>query len=99
MKLREEMVKVILRYPDPGVTDRNLDPGFHLARPDSHPTTVRGELDRVGDKVEQHLLQLAGVCGHAYPRIRLGVQGDRLAPSQRFDRCPYVFDHLRRFDL
>src|SRR5262245_63828670 len=57
-ELLEDGCLILRRDPDPGVTDSDRDhvPGHRGGEAD--PTAVRGELDRVGEQVQQDLLHL-----------------------------------------
>jgi hypothetical protein len=60
--------------PDAVVIDGELPGIAALLRADMHPRRVRAaELERVGQQVAEHLLELAGVALHH----RQGIVGDR----------------------
>src|ERR1700674_2057516 len=64
LEFLEQAAEVRLGDPDSGVGDRDLDGLVMALRGDRDGSAVGRELDRVGDKVEQHLPQLARIRLH-----------------------------------
>ena len=107
----EDLFQVRLGDADPGIGDRDLDGVLRAHGIDRHGPVFGCELDRVGDEVQQHLLQLAAVGQHLAGAIDLGQQRDVLLRDQRLDRLADLVDsfcdrheaeaqlHLTGFDL
>src|SRR4029079_14257796 len=67
-ELLEQTVQLVGRYPDPRVPDCHRDLGRRRrarpAREFDRDLTLMGELDRVADQIEQHLLDAPGIADH-----------------------------------
>ena len=70
------------------VSDRDLDPVPEPARADRHAASLRSELDRVRDEVQDHLPQLACIDDKLQSTFRLGFDHDPLFLGQWIDGRP-----------
>ena len=93
MELAKQSLQVRLRDSDTRVTHRDLDPSIDRAAANGH-STARGELDRVGHKVEQHLLQLHGVGDEVATRFQQAVEDKALGARQRIGGRDNVADDV-----
>ena len=75
-KFLEDLYLVLGRDPDPGVTDRNLHRAISLPGANFDPSSLRGELHRVGKKVKQDLFDLALVTDEiAKTLVNCNIEG------------------------
>src|ERR1700693_1669617 len=111
LELREQPVKVWRRDAYPGIGNCTLDPRFDLTSPDRYASAGRGEFDRVGHEIEQHLLQLYRVSAQVQACAWVALERNILGPGQWLHRRYDVLDtggelhllsmkfHLAGFDL
>src|SRR3990170_3602862 len=79
-ELLEHRRLVLCRDPDAGIGDRHRHRPAVQRRAHGDLASLRSELDRVGQKVEQHLLDLA-LVGHDLtdPRVHVDLEPDAVA--------------------
>ena len=98
MELCEKPAQLIVRNPDAGVGHSHLDMHFDTSRLNVDPTPARRELDGVGDKIQQHLLDFGRVRDERDRGFHIGCQLYRLMPSQRLNGSPDIVDERPEVD-
>src|SRR5205807_4594202 len=86
LELVEDPSLVALGDANACVGDRDLDGVLEPLAIDAHRPAGGGELDRIRNEVEQHLLELARVGLDVADAIAAGFELDLLLGSQRLDR-------------
>ena len=100
MKLAEDLLQVGFGDADAGVGDGDLHGFLDASRRDAHRATLRRELDRVGDEIEQHLLELARVGEELARAVDVGLELDVLLGHERLHGFDDLVDDLGdRYDL
>src|SRR2546422_4757045 len=100
MKLAEDLLQVGFGDADPGVGDGDLHGFLNAGRREAHRATLRRELDRVGDEIEQHLLELARVGEELARAVDVGLELDVLLGHERLHGFDDLVDDLGdRYDL
>src|SRR5262245_10369095 len=95
-KFLEDLCLVLRRDPDPGVTDRNLHRTISLPGVNSDPSSLRGELNRVGKKVEKDLFDLPLVTDEI-PKtlVNCNIEIDAMLCGTLAHKCACVVDSQR----
>jgi hypothetical protein len=76
------------------VGHRHLRPFAHPASAHLHPPPVRGELDRIGEQVEDHLLHLALVGFHF---VQIGICVDATLDAVTCGSLPHHRDAILEY--
>ena len=84
---------------DPGVGDRDLDSVDEPHGGDAHHPAGRRELDGIGNEVQQHLFELAGVGLDLAGPNHGSLEADLLLRDQRLHDVAHLLGDLRDRDL